>query len=165
MKILIITIAYLVLTGCGKANTGNDIKDDSVADSSIVISQRHLHEKTYEGFHFSSEQEWDSLNQITPNKINHQKGTVHPDVRTFGWHLYSNGSAWQNYNFSMLWGIAYFSYAVDPETGSYKSIHEWKNTGMIDSAKAAQCKVFLSVSNFGSSGNATFLENPVAQHT
>jgi spore germination protein YaaH len=136
-----------------------------VSGSSKFISQRHLHEKKYEGFNLNTEQDWDSLNNITQKKILLKKGKVHPDIRTFGWHIYSNGSSWKNYNFSMLWGLSYFSYTIQPETGNYKSIHQWKTTALIDSAKASNCKVFLSVSNFGSNNIATFLKNPKAQKT
>ncbi|MEW7290124.1 glycosyl hydrolase family 18 protein [Aquimarina sp. 2304DJ70-9] len=164
MKIfLITTVSLLLCIGCHK-----DTKDKSPivpVDSSEFISQRHLHEKTFGDFNFTTEQQWDSLNHSSHQQIRHKKGKVDPDYRTFGWHLYSNGSSYKNYNFSMLWGLSYFSYAVQPETGSYKSIHQWKTTALIDSAKAKGCKIFFSVSNFGRKNNAVFLENPKAQKT
>jgi spore germination protein YaaH len=65
----------------------------------------------------------------------------------------------------LLWGISYFSYHIIPKTGAYKSIHQWETTALIDSAKAHDCKVFLTVTNFGSKNNALFLTNLKAQQT
>ncbi|MGG6230822.1 glycosyl hydrolase family 18 protein [Tenacibaculum sp. SDUM215027] len=138
-------------------------KTARISDSSEFISQRHLHEQKYSNLNFSTERQWDSLNNISHKPIAHKKGTVHPKYRTFGWHVYSNGSSYKNYNFSMLWGVSYFSYTVDPKTGNYKSIHQWKTTSLIDSAKVKGCKVFLSVTNFGSENNTIFLNNSKAQ--
>jgi spore germination protein YaaH len=162
-KFIIILTSFILITGCL-----NDSKKEILINSSVkrdFISQRHLHEKTFGDFNFKNEQEWDSLNNISHEQVLYKKGKVHPDIRTFGWHIYSNGSSWKNYNFSMLWGLSYFSYEIQPETGNYKSIHQWKTTRLIDSAKANYCKVFLSVSNFGSDNNSIFLENSKAQST
>ena len=162
-----ILISLTVLISCNVDNKSNtkEVKSATFANDDAFISQRHLHDSTYRALNFNSEQQWDSLNNITHKKIIHPKGKVHTDIRTFGWHLYSNGSSYKNYNFSMLWGLSYFSYAIQPETGNYKSIHQWKTTAVIDSAKAKGCKVFLSVSNFGKKNNSIFLENPKAQKT
>lgn len=164
-KLLIAILSISLLLSCNIDNKPNDNKNKAInsIDNDEFISQRHLQEQTIENFNFNTELQWDSLNNITHEKVIHAKGKVHPDIRTFGWHLYSNGSSYKNYNFPMLWGISYFSYSVEPETGSYKSIHQWKTTSLIDSAKINGCKIFLSVSNFGSKNNSVFLENPMAQ--
>jgi len=162
-----ILISLTILIGCNfDTRSSIKVKNSIIStNSDKFISQRHLHDSTFRAFNFKTEQQWDSLNNISHQKTNHIKGKVHPDIRTFGWHLYSNGSSYKDYNFSMLWGLSYFSYALQPETGSYKSIHQWKTTSLIDSAKAKGCKVFFSVSNFGRKNNSTFLENPKAQKT
>lgn len=161
MKKIIPLIISILLTGC----FSNNKKEDSVVftNKKEFITQRNLQEKQFEKFNFDREEQWDSLNNISHKNVTLKKGKVHPDIRTFGWHIYSNGTSWKNYNFSMLWGISYFSYTIQPETGDYKSIHQWKTTALVDSAKANGCKVFLSVSNFGGQNNATFLENSKAQ--
>ncbi|MHA7058891.1 glycosyl hydrolase family 18 protein [Aquimarina sp. M1] len=140
-----------------------DTKNSS--DTISFISQRHIHNQKFEALNLKTEAQWDSLNNISGKKVRHKKGKVHPNTRTFGWHLFSNGSSYKNYNFSMLWGLSYFSYSIQPETGSYKNIHQWKTTALIDSAKAKNCKVFFSVSNFGKKNNSIFLENKHAQKT
>jgi spore germination protein YaaH len=162
-KLAPVLVLLIVTTGCFTKNKKE--KTTVSYNKRELLTHRNLVEKQFENFNFKSEQQWDSLNKISPQKVSLKKGKVHPDIHTFGWHLYSNGSSWKNYNFSMLWGISYFSYKIQPETGSYKNIHQWKTTALIDSAKANNCKVFLSVSNFGNKNNATFLENPKAQKT
>ena len=166
-KLLIAFISLIVLANCnfGKETDSKEKDAANLNNNDNYISQRHLHNQKFKKFTFTSEQQWDSLNNTSHKKTIYKKGKVHPDVRTFGWHLYSNGSSYTSYNFSMLWGISYFSYAVQPETGNYKNIHQWKTTALIDSAKAKDCKVFLSVSNFGSTDNATFLKNSKARET
>lgn len=168
MKKLFITIFSLTLfISCNIDDKSNNKDKKSIRsnDNDNFISQRHLNDQTFGDFNFKTEQQWDSLNNISHKKVLHIKGKVRPDIYTFGWHLYSNGSSYKNYNFSMLWGLSYFSYSVQPETGSYKSIHQWKTTSLIDTAKVYGCKIFLSVSNVGSKNNSVFLENPKAQNT
>ncbi|AXT50043.1 hypothetical protein D1818_04060 [Aquimarina sp. BL5] len=168
MKKLFFAIFPLALSiSCNIDRTSKDNSENSPnsIDNIDFISQRHLQNQKFDTLNFKTEEQWDSLNTITHKKVLHKKGKVHPDIRTFGWHIYSNGSTYKNYNFSMLWGLSYFSYAVQPETGSYKSIHQWKTTSLIDSAKTKGCKVFFSVSNFGSKNNTTFLRNQKAQNT
>ena len=163
IKLIFILSASIFITGC--INKSKDENSLVLSDKTKFISQRQLHEKTYGNFNFKNEQQWDSLKNISYEKIIYRTGKVDTTIRTFGWHIYSNGSSWKNYNFPMLWGLSYFSYAIQPETGNYKSIHQWKTTALIDSAKANDCKVFLSVSNFGSKNNSIFLENLNGQRT
>ena len=83
----------------------------------------------------------------------------------FGWHPYWMGNAYKAYNFDLLSHVAYFSYEVIPQTGEYKSIHNWTKKAMVDSAKAHGCKALLSVTNFGETNNKIFLSNKSAQAT
>ncbi len=166
-KLFFVILSLIVSVSCKFDHTHIEKEKDLISpnDSSVFISERQLHNQKIEDYNFKTEAQWDSLHKISNKKVLLKKGKVHPDKRTFGWHLYSNGSSYKNYNFSMLWGISYFSYAVQPETGSYKNIHQWKTTSLIDSAKSKGCKVFLSISNFGRKNNAVFLNNPKAQET
>lgn len=164
-KLIALLFPLCLLLSCNIENKSNKKTSIHANDSVNYISQRHLHDQTFGDFDFKTEEQWDSLNNSSHKKVYHRPGTVHPDIRTFGWHLYSSGSSYKNYNFPMLWGLAYFSYAVQPETGRYKSIHQWKTTALIDSAQVHGCKIFLSVSNFGSKNNSVFLKNPSAQKT
>ncbi|WP_299189096.1 glycosyl hydrolase family 18 protein [uncultured Aquimarina sp.] len=168
MRKLLFTISMLVfLMNC---NNNNQFKQktrtlEKSSDSARSISDRQLQNQKFESYNFNTEEQWDSLNKRIKTRVIHKKGKVHPSTKTFGWHIYSNGTSYKNYNFSMLWGLSYFSYSLEPETGNYKSIYQWKTTSLIDSAKAKGCKVFLSVSNFGSKNNSAFLKNQKAKKT
>lgn len=80
----------------------------------------------------------------------------------FGWHPYWMGNAWKNYPFELLSTISYFSYKVDPFTGSYTNptqIEDWRKTALIDSAKVKNTKVLLTISCHGRYNNDMFLED------
>ena len=82
------------------------------------------------------------------------------EKEVFGWHPYWMGNAWQNYPFELLSTISYFSYKIDPQTGSYsnsKQIEDWRTTALIDSAKLKKTKILLTVSSHGRSNNHEFL--------
>ncbi len=165
MRTLLIGVSVLVLLmnckNAEKTQVPKNLSVDYPQDS--FISSHHMHEKTFGNLNFATEKQWDSLRGIS-KKINPgNRYKLLSNYRTFGWHIYSNGSSYKNYNFSLLWGVSYFAYLVNPETGSYKNIHQWKTTKLIDSAKANNCKVFLTVSNFGNNSNAVFLKNSKAQ--
>lgn len=155
MKHVILLLAFcVIIVGCQS-------KTPSLEKN--FISYRQLHEQQHANSKSLTEKQWDSLHHRVPTPISFKKGKVHPTYKTFGWHPYTNGNSYTSYNFDMLWGISYFSYALNPADGNYKSIHEWKTTALVDSAKAHNCKVFLTVSNFGAADNQTFLTNTKAQ--
>jgi spore germination protein len=116
-------------------------------------------------FNFTTEEGWQKEFLLTSNNTYKKEHTLDSNIHVFGWHPFWMGNAYKSYNFSLLSVIAYFSYELNPQTGSYASIHEWKTTSMIDSAHAHGCKVVLSVTNFGTDNNAKFLSNVSAQKT
>lgn len=109
----------------------------------------------------SSNFTWDS----TTNKYYVQDAKyrhIKDNKEVFGWHPYWMGNAWENYSFELLSTITYFSYKLDPYTGSYSNpeqMEEWRTTAMIDSAKAKKTKVLLTVSSHGKRNNDMFLED------
>ncbi len=113
----------------------------------------------------TSEEGWVKALQFTHTNVYKKEHTLDSTKKVFGWHPYWMGTAYQSYNFSLLSAVAYFSYELDPSTGYYRSVHDWRTTKMIDSAHAHNCKVLLSVTNFGSKNNASFLSNLNAQRT
>lgn len=68
-------------------------------------------------------------------------------MKVFGWHPWYMGSAYYSYDFSSLGTVAYYGYELNPRTGGYLSIHNWRSTGLITMAHAAKCKVELAVTN------------------
>ncbi|MBR9976216.1 MAG: hypothetical protein KFF77_11590 [Bacteroidetes bacterium] len=69
------------------------------------------------------------------------------------------------YRWDLLSHLAYFSYEVDPTTGEATNIHGWRNSSVIDRAKAEGVKVLLTVTNFGGASNRTLLSSRAAQDT
>lgn len=110
----------------------------------------------------SSNFEYDSVQNVYRVKDIKYK-EIDPEKEVFGWHPYWMKTAWQNYPFELLSTIAYFSYKVDPQSGSYSNPNEildWKTTAMIDSAKVHNTKVLLTVSSHGLKNNQLFLDDP-----
>lgn len=113
----------------------------------------------------AAEAYWDSLLGIT-HEVKHVATTKRePKWKTFGWHMYRTGSAYKSYPWELLWGVGYFSYEINPNTGGYKHIGPWRTTSMVDSAKKYGTKVFLSANLFGKSNTKKFLDNPEAIQT
>jgi spore germination protein YaaH len=161
------SLIIILVGACHETSTPkpDDLEFHDPGYTSEYQGPHFAHHQKFADYPFTREDQWDSLNGLVHHPVPMPGFEARPDYRTFGWHLYSKGSAYLDYNFSLLWGIAYFSYFVDPETGGYENIHEWKSTALVDSAHAHSCKVFLAISNFGAHNNTTFLENPAAYRT
>lgn len=136
-----------------------------IFDTAEFIDRNEAVKERKPSFNFSTEEGWQKEFLLTNINAYKKAHVLDSTKQVFGWHPYWMGNAYKSYNFSLLSVIAYFSYELDPETGSYKSIHEWKTTSIVDSAHAHGCKVVLSVTNFGMSNNAKFLSNISAQKT
>ncbi len=102
---------------------------------------------------------------ITHKHDDHHTYTLAKDKYVFGWHPYWVDDAYRSYNFSVLNVVAYYSYEVEPSTGDYKDLHDWKDTDLVTYAhkKNPACKVLLSASLAGKRETETFLQNPDAQ--
>jgi len=111
------------------------------------------------------EQEYDWQKEyLLTNQVAYKNShVIDSNYKVFGWHPYWMGTAYESYNFSLLSMIAYFSYELDPNTGNYKTIHNWETTALIDSAQAHNTKVLLTITNFGTENNHKFLNNIAAQ--
>lgn len=119
----------------------------------------------------NTEQAFDSLNILMYGKKSPIAAMSTPELRqscnlqqqVYGWHPFWLGaSTYNNYQYDLLSTLSYFSYELNPSTGAYNDIHFWKTTDVINQAKAAGCKVELSVTNFGHTANTTFLSNTTA---
>ncbi|MCG8699678.1 MAG: glycosyl hydrolase family 18 protein, partial [Bacteroidales bacterium] len=156
-------IVILVLSACGSDKKTTSKSGSKSSSGSEKVSHRQLVHELYKNYPLKTESQWDSLHHFKVFRKKKSQVQKHQDYNVLGWHLYAHGSAYKNYNFSILSGIVYFSYHLDPKTGHYSNIHSWKTTALVDSAKANDCKVYLSVSNFGHKNNHTFLTNQTAQ--
>jgi len=110
-----------------------------------------------------SEEAWSKEFNIVNNVKYEKEHMLDTSYRVFGWHPYWSGNAYESYNFSLLSMISYFSYEVNPKTGFYNTIHNWRQTALVDSAKKHNCKVLLTLSNFGAGNNRRFLKSAEAK--
>jgi spore germination protein len=111
----------------------------------------------------ASEADWAKEFKIS-NKVRYnKKHLLDTAFQVFGWHPYWMGNAHESYNYSLLSYISYFSYEVNPQTGFYNSIYNWRKTTLVDSAKKYNCKVLLTITNFGSKENRELLSSTKAK--
>ncbi|MFN8354537.1 MAG: glycosyl hydrolase family 18 protein [Spirosomataceae bacterium] len=111
---------------------------------------------------YKTEAEFDQFNGYSTTKVGPRESGVNYTLqkKVFGFNPYWVGSAYNSYDYSLLSTIAYFSYEVEPKTGAYTTIRDWKTTSLVPLAQSKGCKVVLSVTNFGTSANQTLLNNP-----
>ncbi len=148
----------------------DDIKAEETEENFAPIEQKNLlnsYGYIYDALNgkndiiTSSNFTWDSVQKVYYVEDPKYK-KIKDDKEVFGWHPYWMGSAWQSYPFELLSTISYFSYKLDPDTGSYTNpaqISEWRSTAMIDSAHAKNTKVLLTVSSHGKKNNDLFLSD------
>ncbi len=137
----------------------------------LSFAQTHsIHEeqlKHYGQYQFTKEEDYNKLLGINASKPSYSKKgkacNLTHDV--YGWHPFWVGTAYNNYDFSLLSTFSYFSYELNPSTGRYNTIHSWRTTPSINLAQAAGCRVELCVTNFGATNNSTFLTNATAKQT
>jgi spore germination protein YaaH len=128
-------------------------------------SIHHEQSEEFKQYGNLSEQQWDNIQGTKKSKHSRNKSNCNLEYSVYGWHPYWVGTAYNNYDFDLLSTFSYFSYELDPVSGNYNSIHQWKTTNSINLAQAAGCKVELCATNFGSSNNNTFLTNMTARQT
>jgi GH18 family chitinase len=130
------------------------------APRSIMRIEQERHAR----YGFEREEQWDSLNGYKGGRgFLAKQAACTLQKRVFGWNPYWEGTAYNDFDFSLLSDVCYFSYEVDPNSGSYTNIRSWKTTGLVDRAKEAGVRVHLCVTLF--SGIATFLANPTSRTT
>ncbi|MBK9460061.1 MAG: T9SS type A sorting domain-containing protein [Sphingobacteriales bacterium] len=130
----------------------------------------------YNSLGLHTEAQFDSLNHVLYGNVpphfephgssnnNREVCTLNREV--YGFHPYWIGaSTYNNYDYHLISTLAYFSYELNPNTGSYTDLHAWKTTNAINLARAAGCKIDLTVTNFGSANNTAFLTNQTAWDT
>jgi spore germination protein YaaH len=134
-----------------------------------AYTQQSIHEEQsayYQQFRFSSESDYDALyNFDKPNTTLAKTASCTLQKRVMGYYPYWQGTYYTTMNYSSLSCIAYFSYEVNPSTGSYNTVHFWKTTNLIPQAHANGVKVVLCATLFGSSNLTTFLSNATARQT
>lgn len=79
----------------------------------------------------------------------------------FGYHPYWMNNNWEQYNWSLLSDLCYFSYEVDAATGNPVTTNAFESAAVIDTALDHGVKMHLCVTLF--SGHAQFLGNAAAR--
>ena len=120
----------------------------------------------YSKYNFTTEEQWDSLYKShNPNaSINKKKstqGSCPLNKIVFGWNPYwISSTQYNNYDYSLLSDLSYFSYEINSNTGGYNTIYNWLTSGAVTNAQNAGCRVNLCATLF--SGHTTFLNNPTS---
>jgi spore germination protein YaaH len=105
--------------------------------------------------------EYDSLRAQYRRQGYGQK-SLRADVEVYTWYPYWMGDAWKSYDFNLISTISFFSYKIDPKTGSYlnpEQIVQWRETELLDSARKYQTKTLLNIALEGTQNHLDFLEN------
>ncbi len=140
----------------------------SAAALSGQQSQASIHQRQAEFYgqmDMKTEAEWDAFHQRKGRQPVERITSCNLTRSVYGWYPYWMGTSYAGYDFSKLSTFSYFSYEMVPSTGRYSSIHSWRTTNSIPLAHAAGCRVELSVTNFGSANNTTFLTSALAKQT
>lgn len=160
LPLFLASFALLFFFGCKQAPPVVEqppVSPRDVADTALEVGREEAVLTPKLSKEFTTEREWDSLQQIVWADTFKSVGKRDPNFRFFGWHPYFFGSAYHTYNFDALWAVAYFGYELDPQTGSYRNIYQWKTTDLVKVAHKKGCKVFLTIVSFGKAQNDTFL--------
>lgn len=142
-----------------------------VESDTIVLSHHEieLRNKNTYGDHITTETDWNKISDVEVVKnpkikdADYYRDSVRLHKQVYGYHPYWMGTAYKNYDFGLLSRVAYFSLPLDPATGNFKSERLWRTTNLIEEAHEYGCEVDLCITNFGSTNNSVFLENPEAQ--
>ncbi|NQX98905.1 MAG: hypothetical protein HRT73_13655, partial [Flavobacteriales bacterium] len=137
----------------------------SIFSNAQYTSIRHEQNEQFKQHGELSEEQWDVIQGTKTSVLSNNKANCNLTHSVYGWNPYWVGTAYNNYDFSLLSTYSHFSYELDPATGNYNDIHQWKTTNAINLAQAAGTRVELCVTNFGSTNNNTFLTNMTARQT
>ncbi|MEZ4887127.1 MAG: glycosyl hydrolase family 18 protein [Chitinophagales bacterium] len=116
--------------------------------------------------YFEQFEDLDSVNQVLfgEPEVNIAKGVrtegCQLKKQVYGYHPYWMDKYYKSYDYSLLSTFIYFCYDLNPKTGDYTSIHQWKTNPSITLAQKAGARVELCVKNF--SNHSLFLSNPRA---
>lgn len=164
----VLLVLCLMLFRCGSEKQPPPSTDSAAADTAHThdfSSIHHEHSMQIASMGNLSEKQWDSINGIHHDSVFVSQTKLNKKFKVFGWHPTSMGTAYNSYEFDLLWGVGFFSAEVDPATGKLKNIYNWKTTPLVDLAKKSGTKVFLTVTNFGASANTQLLSNPASTQT
>ncbi len=110
---------------------------------------------------------YDSTSQSYSRRSNNRQA-LRENVEVYTWYPYWMGDVWKTYDFKLISTISFFSFKVDPNTGSYlnpSQIVQWRETDLLDSAKKYNTKVLLSIALEGEDNHLNFLKDETKWNT
>lgn len=111
--------------------------------------------------------EYDSAKNTFKRQDLSQK-KLRENVEVYTWYPYWMGDVWKSYNFDLISTISFFSYKINPHTGSYLNpaqITQWRETALLDSARQHGTKVLLNLALEGDSNLEEYLKNEASWNT
>lgn len=105
--------------------------------------------------------EYDSLKKLYKRKGFGEK-TLRENTEVYTWYPYWMGDAWMSYDFNLISTLSFFSFKIDPTTGSYLNpdqIKQWRETALFDSASLHKTKILLNIALEGDLNHQDFLKN------
>ena len=149
---------------------------DSLANTFAPINQKVFFNKynfLYDGLNGDKTNQYLhslSYDSTTELYINQRKDKrfLREDAEVYTWYPYWMGDVWKSYDFDLISTISFFSYNIDPKTGSYMNpaqIKQWRETDLLDSAKKYKTKVLLSLALEGEENHLEFFKNEKSWNT
>jgi len=131
-------------------------------------SIHQIESEVHRSYQHYTERQWDSVNGYHPSMAPALRQTTSCQLQkqVMGYHPYWAGTAYTRYQWNLLSTIVFFSYEVDPTTGSYSNptvINTWRTTNLVTTAQANGTEVQLCATLFGGTNLTTFLTNATAR--
>ncbi|MCP4546417.1 MAG: T9SS type A sorting domain-containing protein [bacterium] len=144
-----IKLALLLMLSCIPA-----IHCSSSADASSI------HETELEYWRAREQagwQPWRDPQDLPVAPLAHRSRALSHEVH--GYYPYWQGSAYQDFDWSLLSTVAFFALELEPD-GSIGGTHGWPWTGLVNAAHAGGCRVIVTATNFSTSELTTLLSTP-----
>ncbi|BDD07362.1 glycoside hydrolase family 18 protein [Aureibacter tunicatorum] len=162
--------------------TGSDKKKKSDKDSLYQFSGREeVHVAKYqqmytflngsdEVYFDDVDPEWDSVYFDKKDngyyKLIKDSRKLDDDKRVFSWYPYWMDSAYKQYNYQFVNDLIFFSYDIDPKSGSYidkEVINDFVNGSIVDFVQAQGAKAHIAVTAYNKDQVENFLNDNYAQ--
>ncbi len=107
------------------------------------------HQAAYSHPEYKDEQAYDRLQGIQHDQQSQLSHNCILKKQVYGWHPAWSGTAYQQYDFALLTTVAYYAYEVNAATGAPKTIHQWRETQLVEMAHNAGSQVELTAALYG----------------
>ncbi|MDD3859778.1 MAG: glycosyl hydrolase family 18 protein [Bacteroidales bacterium] len=133
------------------------------ASAQEIYQSIHSQELEYYNSLGITAEEYRIINQPADMSNLKSSKTCNLNKVVFGWHPYWSEGLEDNYDWSLLSDMSFFSYEVNASTGNANTTHGWATSPAVTTALANGVRVNLCVTLF--SNHATFFGNPTSMQT